>query len=165
MEENSSLHVSSLHDNKCGTSGRQMSTCMASSSTVHSTPILTQLDASLPAPTNPPTVIHQDNPSASTTPIFPSPNVRKHTRGRFAEEYGMFRRKQNEYYDLLIQQTKREHQEQLRVYQVQLEAAEKQCQVYEAQLDMCTAIKNRIYDTCSHMERLGTEIQSKIMKQ
>ena len=65
----------------------------------------------------------------------------KHTRGRFAEEYGMFRRKQGEYYDLLIQRTKREHQEQMRVYQVQLEAAEKQCKVYEAQLDMCTAIK------------------------
>lgn len=141
-----------------------MPTCMASSSAAHSTPMPIQKDAPLPAPRNPPTVILQDNPSASTTPISPSPNVRKHTRGRFAEEYAMYRRKQDEYYDLLIQQTKREHQEQMKVYQVQQEAAEKQCQVYEAQLDMCTAIKNRIYDTCSHMERLATESQSKFVK-
>lgn len=77
----------------------------------------------------------------------------------------MYRRKQDDYYDILIQQTKREHQEQMRVYKVQLEAAEKQCKVYEAQLDMCTAITSRIYDTCSHIERLATECQTKVMKQ
>ena len=58
-----------------------------------------------------------------------------------------------------------EHQEQMKVYQKQLQAAEKQCKVYEAQFDMYTAIKDRIYDTFSHMERLDTAIQSKIMKQ
>ena len=77
----------------------------------------------------------------------------------------MYRRKQDEYYDLLIQQTKMEHQEQMKVYRVQQEAAETQCRVYEAHLDMCTAIKNRINDTCSYMERLATECQIKFMKQ
>lgn len=77
----------------------------------------------------------------------------------------MYRRKQDEYYDLLIQQTKMEHQEQMKVYRVQQEAAERQCKVYAAHLDMCTAIKNRIYDTCSYMERLATECQTKFMKQ
>lgn len=148
MEADAPLHVTTsktLQGNDCGPSGLQMSTCMASSS--------------------PPTVTLQPNPSASTTTISPSPNVRKHTRGRFAEEYAVYRRKQDEYYDLLIQQTKMEHQEQMKVYRVQQEAAETQCRVYEAHLDMCTAIKNRINDTCSYMERLATECQIKFMKQ
>ena len=36
----------------------------------------------------------------------------------------MSMRKQDDYYDFLIKQTKREHQEQMKVYQVQLEADE-----------------------------------------
>ena len=52
----------------------------------------------------------------------------------------------------------------MRVHEVQLEVAETQCKVYEAHLDMCTAIRNRIYDVL-HIERLATECQSKVMKQ
>lgn len=126
MEADAPLHVTTskaLHDNDCRIKGLQMSTCMASSS--------------------PPTVTLHPNPSASATPISPSPNARKHTRGRFAEEYAVYRRKQDEYYDL-IQQTKMGYQEQMKVYRVQQEAAERQCRVYEAHLEMGTAIKNRL---------------------
>ena len=59
----------------------------------------------------------------------------------------MYRKKQDEYYDL-IQQTKMEHQEQMKTYRAQQEAAERQCKMYDAQFDMYTAIKNRICDTC-----------------
>lgn len=58
-----------------------------------------------------------------------------------------------------------EHQEQMKVYRVQQEAAERQCKVYDAQLEMFTAIKNRIFDTCSYMEKLATECQTKFKEQ
>ena len=163
-----SLHVpasETLHANECGASGLHLSSCMASSSALPNKIVSTHMDPSLAVPSNPPTVTHQHNPSASTTPISPSPNVQKHSRGRFAEEYAVYRRKQDQYYDLLIQQTKVEHQEQMKVYKIQQEAAERQCQVHEAHLDMCTAIKNRISDTCSYIERLATECQTKFIKQ
>ena len=185
VEADATMHVNNsetLHVNESGTSGLQMSSCMASAS---SSALPDQLlipscmDPSLAAPRNPPTATSSHypsasthnllasthnlsasphNPSTSTTPTSPPSKVRKGTRGRFAEEYATYRRKQDEYYDLLIKQTKIEHMEQLKVYQLQQEAARSQCQVYEA-------IKNRICETCSHVERLASECQTNFKKQ
>ncbi|KAG0715363.1 hypothetical protein GWK47_012074 [Chionoecetes opilio] len=95
-------------------------------------------DAPLPSTSNPAFIAAIPHPSTSAAATYtkhkiprktppsatPTSSGNKPKRGRFAMEYDSYRRKQDEYYELLIEQTKIEHKEQMRVYEKEIEVAD-----------------------------------------
>lgn len=94
--------------------------------------------------------------SGASTTITPSATVSlpdakhsnssasKNRRGRFAVEYEKYRSKQDQYYDLLLKQTVREHEEQMRIYKIKREAAEMEKRMYDT-------VTKQIVDTCERI--------------